>query len=93
MARLADFAPYNPNAKAARLEDVEGQEVMVTDFRLVDGNYGEYAFVDMVKEDGTALTVITGARAILEALKAAKAAQALPLPAKFVRKKRAWTIE
>lgn len=93
MTRLAEFLPYNINATASRLDDVAGKEVMVTDFRLEEGQYGEYAFVDLVGEDGQMVTVITGASAVLEALKAAKDAMALPCPAKFVRKGRKWIIE
>lgn len=93
MTRLAEFAPYNPNAVASRLEEFEGKEVMVLDFRLVDGQYGEFAFMDIMPEDGKVVTVITGAKAVLEALKGAKAAMALPCPARFVRKGRKWIIE
>lgn len=91
--RLADFAPYNPNALAARLEDIAGQEVMVTDFRLQDGQFGEYVFLDVILQDGSMKTVITGAKAVVEALKGAKAANALPCPAVFVKSKRAWIVQ
>ncbi|MEM3549362.1 MAG: hypothetical protein QXJ23_10210 [Thermofilum sp.] len=91
--RLADFAPFNPNAQAGRLDDIAGQEVMVADFRLQDGEFGEYAFVDVILQDGSMKTVITGAKAVLEALKGAKAANALPCPAVFVKAKRAWTVQ
>lgn len=93
MTRLAEFAPYNPNALAGKLDDVAGKEVMVVDFRLAEGQFGEYAFVDLVQKDGQMVTVMTGAKAVLEALKAAKAADALPCEAVFVRKGRKWTIE
>lgn len=93
MARLADFTTYNPNAMAVRLEDIADEEVDVVGFRLQNGAFGEYVFMDVVRKDGTMLTVLTGARAIVEALKKADEADAFPLPAKFVKFKRAWGIE
>lgn len=93
MTRLSEYGTQGLRQPAERLEDIQGQEVTVLDFRLASGQFGEYAFVDVVDELGNEHTVITGSFYVLDALKDAKAKNALPCQAKFVKSGRAWTIE
>lgn len=92
MTRLADFVPKPKESTAIRLEDLAGKEVMVVDFRVVEGKFGEFAFVDVMDEAGKVYTFISGARLILAALKAAREENALPCPAVFQKNGRYWTV-
>ena len=93
MGRLTDYLPITASQQALRLDDILGQEVTVVDFRLATGSYGEYAFVDVGVPDRGTVSVMTGAAFVISALKAAKAANALPIPAKFVKRGRTWIVE
>jgi hypothetical protein len=93
MARLSEFGTIDRSMRGKRLEDVAGIELVITDFRLTKGSFGEYAFVDCQDVDGEKFTLVTGATFVLDALKDAKTKNALPVTAKFVKSGRAWMFE
>jgi len=93
MARLADYLPATASQQALRLDDIVDKEVTVIDFRLATGSYGEYAFVDVAIPGKGTVPVITGATFVISALKAAKEANVLPIPAKFVKRGRTWIVK
>lgn len=92
MNRLANYLPKTITKHSQSLEAVEGQELTLLGFRLVDGNYGPYAFIDAKDENGNSVIVRTGAFYVLQALEEAKNQNAFPCQAKFVRSGRTWII-
>lgn len=77
------------------LEDVEGQDLLIMDFDLRQGQNGEYAIIACHDASNEDFVVVTGANAVLDALKRAK--DYLPLPGKFIRQRsqkgrRYWTL-
>jgi hypothetical protein len=93
MARLSEYGTIDRSTRGKRLEDVAGIELVITDFRLAKGSFGEYAFVDCQDVGGEKFTLVTGATFVLDALKDAKAKGGLPVSAKFVKSGRAWVFE
>jgi hypothetical protein len=93
MERLTKYLPERFSQKALRLEDIEGEEVVLVGARIANGQYGEYLFMDLQCADGKVITVMTGAQIVLESVKSALEHNALPLTARFVKKGRKWTIE
>jgi len=93
MGRLSEFGTLDRSGRALRLDDIAGQEVTVCSFRLVEGQFGEYAFMDCTNEKDELLHVVTGAMFVLDALKDAQAKGALPINAMFVKSGRSWMIK
>jgi len=91
--RLAQYGTIDRNAIAERLDDIADREVTILGFRVAEGDFGEYAFVDITDESGEKHTVMTGASFVLDALKDAQAKKAFPLNARFTKKGRTWVFE
>lgn len=93
MARLVDHALKQAEGVPLRLEDIEGQEVTVTDVMFTSGAFGPYMTMTVVNAEGEALDVMTGAKLVVDAMENAVDADALPCEAKFVRRGRTWLVE
>jgi hypothetical protein len=91
--RLSGYGKLDRNATAARLDDIAGQEVTVTGFRVAPGKYGDFAFLDVVLATGESLLVMSGGMFVLDALIDAKNADAFPLQVSFHKKGKAWMFE
>ena len=93
MGRLSEYGTLDRTERALRLDEIADQDVTITDFRLAEGDFGEYAFINVTTETGENVTVITGGMFVIDALKDAKAQKAFPLQAKFHRSGRAWVFD
>ena len=93
MSRLVDHALKQAEGVPLRLENIEGQEVMVTEVTFSSGAFGSYMTMKVVDADGEILDIMTGAKLVLDAIENAVDADALPCEATFVRRGRTWLIE
>ena len=93
MARLADYGIRDRDAVTLRLEDLEGEEVKIMGAEIRDGNWGDFAVMDVMKEDAEVVTVVTGAIFVIDALKDATVKKAFPLDARFFKRGRTWIFE
>jgi len=93
MGRLIEHAHKQAEGVPLRLDDVEGQEVLVTAADFTSGSFGPYMTLTVVNMDGEELDVMTGAKLVLDAMENAVAAGALPCEAKVVRRGRTWLVE
>ena len=91
--RLVDYADKQLEGKPLRLDDIAGQEVTVKGAAFGHGDYGDYALIDVVNEEGELLTVQTSAFLVLDALTHALENEGFPLVATFRKRGRPWIIE
>lgn len=92
MARLADFKSKG-GGWGEPLSSIANVPVTITDCRIEEGKYGDVYIMTVVLPSGEVVSVYTGATVVSAALEAAMEAQAFPLEAVFVRRKRYWDIE
>jgi hypothetical protein len=91
--RLSEYGDFASFGNSISAEDVEGDELKVTDVHFVTGKLGEYAFISAVTEPGELITVRCGGTLILEALHKVLSANAFPVQLKLVKRGRAWIAE
>jgi hypothetical protein len=91
--RLADYGDFASFGNSIAAEDVENDELKVTDVHFVMGKTGEYAFITAVTEEGEKVSVRCGGMLILETLHKVLAANAFPVQLKLVKRGRAWIAE
>jgi len=93
MNNLSSYGNFHSAQQFLSLTDIEGETVVINRFKLVDGNYGTYARMEVTLSDGQNVLVSTGARLIMDALRAAEKDNAFPVTAKFTHSGRAWVCE
>jgi hypothetical protein len=93
MARLADYGTPLSDLPVQNLEDVEGQELTLTDAHLVEGKYGTYTFITANNAEGEVFQIMTGGSFVVEAIKKVIEAKAFPVEVTFVKKGRAWLFQ
>jgi len=75
------------------LKEVLDQEMVIKDFRIFRGQYGDYAVILCMDENTQEeFTVGTGGIAVLDKLKRLKQMKALPCLVKIVKKKRYYDL-
>ena len=90
---LGNFGSLRTQDKTYKMSDIMGVPVIVVDFELAEGDYGEFAWLTVLTEDEDRKKVRCGGTFILEALKEAKEAGALPVSATFILRGKAWVVE
>jgi len=75
------------------LDDIAGVEVTITGAGFGNGDFGEYAMIDVVNPEGETMNIQTSAMMVLDALRHAMEAQAFPLLATFKKRGRTWIME
>ena len=93
MTRLRTFARAQAEGGVPRLEEIEGQDVIVHSWKLIQGKLGDYAVITIELADGSVNQYRCGGMFVLDALVNASAEEAFPLEAKFTRTGRAWIVE
>jgi len=93
MPRLADYGTKDRDAVTLRLEDLGADEVIIQGCDIRQGNWGDFAVLDVLKDTGELVTVITGSLFVLDALKDAIKEEAFPVSVKFFKKGRTWLFE
>jgi len=93
MDRLVTHAALQNTGMYERMEDIAGQEVTITDAEFGEGERGEYVTITAFDEQKEVHEVRTYAMFIIDALKNAVDAGALPVMAKFSRHGRVWLVE
>ena len=93
MDRLVTHAELQNTGLYARLDTVEGTELTITSAEFGEGERGEYVTFNAVDETGEVHEVRTYAMFVIDALKNAVDAEALPVAAKFTRRGRVWLVE
>ena len=93
MFRLADYMPAGAGISSVAMSEVEGQELTVLSFDVVNGRYGQFALIYCVDENGEDITVRSSSSFIISALMNAKQQGALPAKATFRKVGQAWTVE
>jgi len=93
MSNLADYMPAGAGISSVAMSEVEGQQLTVLSFDVVNGRYGQFALIYCVDEDGDDITVRSSSSFIISALMNAKQQGALPAKAIFRKVGQAWTVE
>lgn len=93
MPRLAEYGLRDRDAVTLRLEDIVGLEVKIMGADFREGNWGDFAVMDVMNPDSEVVTVVTGAIFVIDALKDATAKKAFPLDARFMKRGRTWIFE
>ncbi len=93
MKRLSDYRTIDPSERGKSLDTILNAEVTVKDFRLTKGQFGNYAFIDIVTANGEPMTVTTGGIYVMDALVHAKEEEAFPLKATFKKEGRSYIVE
>ena len=93
MARLVDHAVKQAEGVPLRLDNIEGQEVVVQSVEFSSGSFGAYMTMKVVVEGGEVLDIMTGEKLVVDAIENAVDADDLPCEAKFVRRGRTWLVE
>jgi len=93
MARLNDFGALSKDSNVEKLEDVEGQDLQLTDARLTTGDFGEFAILQLIDSTGKPHTITTGAFLVLDAVKGWLDSDRQPADVVFTRKGRTWTMK
>lgn len=91
--RLSTFRTRGDPAPFEHLEDVSDQELKLMDWAFRKGNYGDYAVLEIVDEDGVLHTVATGAVVIMDALQHVPTDTPKPLAVRFIKVERFWSME
>jgi len=91
--KLGDFGKLRLQEKTYKMTDVQGIPLVITDFSLEDGRFGEFAWITATKPDGERIKVRCGGSFVIEALKEAQSANALPVEATFVLRGNAWVVD
>lgn len=93
VSSLGDFGSLRTQERTYKMNDIMGIPVTVTGFELEEGRFGEFAWLTVIKPDGTRIKVRCGGSFIIEALKEAKEKDALPVSATFVQRGNAWVVD
>jgi len=93
MSRLATHLPPGTQVPPLRLGNIADQEVTITDAKIQTGNYGDYAVMTVVDENGEIVKVITGAELPMDALRSVIETDSFPVQACFTLRGRMWFIE
>jgi len=93
MFNLADYMPAGAGISSVGMSEVEGQQLTVLGFDVVNGRFGQFALIYCVDEEGEDITVRSSSSFIISALMNAKKENAYPAKAIFRRVGQAWTIE
>ena len=69
-------------------KDLIGREIVVLDYLLANGDFGQYAIIKFTEEEnGEVKATTTGGKVVIDKLNKAKERNLLPLIGKVVRKK------
>jgi len=93
MARLGDYGLKDRESEALRIDDIEGQEVIIQGVDVLEGQYGDFCIMSVVVEGGEIVKVMSGGMFVVDALKDAIAKEAFPVEAKFYKRGRAWIFD
>ena len=93
MARLAEYGTPISDLPVISLDDVQGQELHLTEAHLVNGKYGEYVFITANNDEGEVFQIMTGGNFVVEAIKKVIDAKAFPVDVTFIKKGRAWLFQ
>jgi len=91
--RLVNFAERQQAGVPNSLDVILGDALTVESVEFRNGDYGEYAVMDVTVETGEILRIQTGAMLILDALHNAAVADAFPLEATFVKEGRLYLVK
>lgn len=93
MSQLKSYALKQAEGVPLRLGDIEGLDVAIVGVSFSSGSFGPYLVMEVVKEDGEALSIMTGAKLVVDALEHAVTNDALPCMARFVQSGQTWLVE
>ena len=87
LKRISDIVPSGALYEAERIDlgEILNKDVLISDFQIRPGNFGEFAIILIALEDGQQRVVVTGAQAVVRKLKAAAGQQ--PFLARFVQRR------
>lgn len=69
-------------------KDLVGCEILVLDYLLANGDFGQYAIIKFTEEEsGEIMATTTGGKVVIDKLNKAKERNLLPLIGKVVKKK------
>jgi hypothetical protein len=91
--KLGEFGQLRLQEKTLRMQDIQGVPVIITDFAEEDGRFGKFFWLNVTLADGEKVKVRCGGSFIMDALREAKEAGALPVEATFVLRGNAWVVE
>jgi hypothetical protein len=93
MARLADFAKDRKGGWGVPLASIANLDVKVWGYSTTEGKFGTVYIMDVELPSGERVSVYTSGTVIARSLEQALEADAFPVEARFVKRKRYWEVE
>jgi hypothetical protein len=93
MARLAEFAKDRKGGWGVPLASIANLDVKVWGYSTVEGKFGTVYIMDVELPTGERESVYASGTVIARALERALDANAFPVEARFVKRKRYWEVE
>lgn len=91
--RLASFGTMKEQLEVKTIDQVLEQDLTITGYRMRKGTMGAYFMIDCITGDGEKITVMTGAKYVMEALADVNKQGAFPVVAKFFKRGQTVLVE